>query len=179
MCRRTTVLRDQVTAGGSHTACLWTHEEGLLTRATKFDLDYLVTESRLALPVAYENAQFRIYTLRHAATPVKRWLPPSPRLRRGGDGRHLVTATGNFNIVTAEHMSKMKDKAIVANIGHFDNEIDMAGLGKWKGIEKIAIENGRARMVVAYSGTRLRAFGDKPATKFAAAFVEVYREGNR
>jgi hypothetical protein len=34
-------------------------------------------------------------------------------------------------------------------------------------------------MVVAYSGTRLRAFGDKPATKFAAAFVEVYREGNR
>src|SRR5829696_6814356 len=43
MCRRTTVLRDQVTAGGSHTACFWTHEEGLLTRATKFDLDYLVT----------------------------------------------------------------------------------------------------------------------------------------
>jgi adenosylhomocysteinase len=39
----------------------------------------------------------------------------------------FVTATGNFNIVTAEHMSKMKDKAIVANIGHFDNEIDMAG----------------------------------------------------
>ncbi|HKH74788.1 MAG TPA: hypothetical protein VKA59_25690 [Vicinamibacterales bacterium] len=136
-------------------------------------------ESRLALPVAYENAQFRIYTMRHAATPVKRWLPPSPRLRRGGDGRHLVTATGNFNIVAAEHMSKMKDKAIVANIGHFDNEIDMAGLGKWKGIEKIAIENGRARTVVAYSGTRLRAFGDKPATKFAAAFVEVYRDGNR
>jgi hypothetical protein len=45
--------------------------------------------------------------------------------------------------------------------------------------EVIAVENGRARMVVAYSGTRLRAFGDKPATKFAAAFVEVYREGNR
>jgi adenosylhomocysteinase len=52
----------------------------------------------------------------------------------------FVTATGNFNIVTAEHMSKMKDKAIVANIGHFDNEIDMAGLGKWKGIKKINIK---------------------------------------
>jgi adenosylhomocysteinase len=52
----------------------------------------------------------------------------------------FVTATGNFNIVTVEHMSKMKDKAIVANIGHFDNEIDMAGLAKWKGIEKINIK---------------------------------------
>jgi adenosylhomocysteinase len=52
----------------------------------------------------------------------------------------FVTATGNFNIITAEHMSKMKDKAIVSNIGHFDNEIDMAGLAKWKGIQKINIK---------------------------------------
>jgi adenosylhomocysteinase len=52
----------------------------------------------------------------------------------------FVTATGNFNIITAEHMSKMKDKAIVSNTGHFDNEIDMAGLAKWKGIEKINIK---------------------------------------
>jgi adenosylhomocysteinase len=52
----------------------------------------------------------------------------------------FVTATGNFNIVTAEHMSKMKDKAIIANIGHFDNEIDMAGIAKWKGIKKINIK---------------------------------------
>src|SRR6185312_7176349 len=42
----------------------------------------------------------------------------------------FITATGNRNIITAEHMSKMKDKAIVGNIGHFDNEIDMAGLKK-------------------------------------------------
>ena len=49
----------------------------------------------------------------------------------------FVTATGNFNIITAEHMSKMKDKAVVSNIGHFDNEIDMAGLAKVKGIKKI------------------------------------------
>ena len=41
-----------------------------------------------------------------------------------------VTTTGNFNIITAEQMSKMKDGAIVGNIGHFDNEIDMAGLYK-------------------------------------------------
>ncbi len=51
-----------------------------------------------------------------------------------------VTTTGNFNIITADHMSKMKDKAIVGNIGHFDNEIDMAGLEKIKGIEKINIK---------------------------------------
>jgi adenosylhomocysteinase len=42
----------------------------------------------------------------------------------------FVTATGNFNIITAEHMAQMKDNAIVCNIGHFDNEIDMAGLEK-------------------------------------------------
>jgi adenosylhomocysteinase len=42
----------------------------------------------------------------------------------------FVTTTGNFNIITAEHMARMKDKAIVGNIGHFDNEIDMAGLKK-------------------------------------------------
>jgi adenosylhomocysteinase len=42
----------------------------------------------------------------------------------------FVTATGNKDIITAEHMAAMKDKAIVCNIGHFDNEIDMAGLEK-------------------------------------------------
>ena len=41
-----------------------------------------------------------------------------------------MTTTGNYNIITAEHMAKMKDKAIVGNIGHFDNEIDMVGLKK-------------------------------------------------
>jgi adenosylhomocysteinase len=52
----------------------------------------------------------------------------------------FITATGNFNIITMEHMAKMKDKAIVGNIGHFDNEIDMAGLKKAKGIERINIK---------------------------------------
>src|SRR5690349_9817209 len=52
----------------------------------------------------------------------------------------FITATGNFNIITADHMSRMKDKAIVGNIGHFDNEIDMAGLKKVKGIKRINIK---------------------------------------
>ncbi len=52
----------------------------------------------------------------------------------------FVTTTGNFSIITAAHMAKMKDKAIVSNIGHFDNEIDMAGLKKWKGIKKTNIK---------------------------------------
>ncbi len=52
----------------------------------------------------------------------------------------FITSTGNFNIISADDMAKMKDKAIVGNIGHFDNEIDMAGLKKVKGIEKINIK---------------------------------------
>jgi adenosylhomocysteinase len=52
----------------------------------------------------------------------------------------FVTTTGNFDIITAEHMARMKDKAIVGNIGHFDNEIDMAGLKKVAGIERINIK---------------------------------------
>jgi adenosylhomocysteinase len=57
-----------------------------------------------------------------------------------GSADIFITATGNFNVITAEHMSKMKDKAIVGNIGHFDNEIDMAGLEKWKGVQRIKIK---------------------------------------
>src|SRR5262245_27919352 len=52
----------------------------------------------------------------------------------------FITATGNKDIITAQHMSLMKDKAIVGNIGHFDNEIDMAGLKKISGIEKVNIK---------------------------------------
>lgn len=47
----------------------------------------------------------------------------------------FVTTTGNFNIITAAHMSQMKHRAIVGNIGHFDNEIDMAGLKQIPGIQ--------------------------------------------
>jgi len=52
----------------------------------------------------------------------------------------FVTATGNYKIIDVEHMARMKDKAIVGNIGHFDNEIDMAGLAKVAGIQRINIK---------------------------------------
>ena len=52
----------------------------------------------------------------------------------------FITTTGNFRIITVDHMAKMKDKAIVGNIGHFDNEIDMAGLSKVPGITRINIK---------------------------------------
>jgi adenosylhomocysteinase len=52
----------------------------------------------------------------------------------------VVTATGNFNIVTAEHFKAMKDKTIVCNIGHFDNEIDMAWLNANYGNTKVEIK---------------------------------------
>ena len=52
----------------------------------------------------------------------------------------FISATGNKDIITTAHMSRMKDKAIVGNIGHFDNEIDMAGLKRVPGIERINIK---------------------------------------
>ncbi len=57
------------------------------------------------------------------------------------DADIFVTTTGNFHIITASHMAKMKHNAIVGNIGHFDNEIDMAGMEKIPGIKKINIKN--------------------------------------
>jgi adenosylhomocysteinase len=56
------------------------------------------------------------------------------------EGNIYVTATGNLNVITAEHMVKMKDQAIVCNIGHFDNEIQIEELNNWKGIKKINIK---------------------------------------
>ena len=52
----------------------------------------------------------------------------------------FITATGNYGIITVEHMARMKDKAIVGNIGHFDNEIDMDGLKKTPGIMRTNIK---------------------------------------
>ncbi len=52
----------------------------------------------------------------------------------------VVTATGNRDVVTAEHLAHLKDKAIVANVGHFDNEIDMAGLARTPGVERVEIK---------------------------------------
>ena len=52
-----------------------------------------------------------------------------------------VTTTGNCDIITAEHMSQMKDQAIVCNIGHFDNEIQVARLEAWPNIRKLQIKD--------------------------------------
>jgi len=52
----------------------------------------------------------------------------------------FITATGNKDIITADHMARMKHQAIVGNIGHFDNEIDMAGLAKIQGVERVNIK---------------------------------------
>ena len=52
----------------------------------------------------------------------------------------FVTATGNKDIIMAHHMAQMKNNAIVGNIGHFDNEIDMAGLEKYPGVERTEIK---------------------------------------
>ncbi len=56
------------------------------------------------------------------------------------DADIFVTTTGNCRVITAEHISRMKDQAIVCNIGHFDNEIEVEELEKWPGVEKIEIK---------------------------------------
>jgi adenosylhomocysteinase len=53
----------------------------------------------------------------------------------------FITSTGNRDIITAEHMKQMKDKAIIGNIGHFDNEIDMAGLQRFKNAGEVVKTN--------------------------------------
>jgi len=57
-----------------------------------------------------------------------------------GLGDIYVTTTGNVDIITAEHLAKIKDQAIVCNIGHFDNEIQVDRLNSWPGIKKINIK---------------------------------------
>jgi adenosylhomocysteinase len=56
------------------------------------------------------------------------------------EGNIFVTSTGNRDVITAEYLAKMKDQAIVCNIGHFDNEIQVAQLEKWPGIRKLNIK---------------------------------------
>jgi len=56
------------------------------------------------------------------------------------EGNIFVTTTGNRDIITADHMAAMKDQAIVCNIGHFDNEIQVSRLEKWPGIKKTNIK---------------------------------------
>ncbi len=65
----------------------------------------------------------------------------------------FITATGNKNIITADHMRRMKDKAIIGNIGHFDNEVDMAGLVK-TGAKRINVKPQYDEWVFAADGKR-------------------------
>jgi len=57
-----------------------------------------------------------------------------------GEGNIYVTATGNKDVITVEHMSRMKDQAIVCNIGHFDNEIQVEKMSDVEGIRKVNIK---------------------------------------
>ncbi|WP_113717110.1 adenosylhomocysteinase [Arthrobacter dokdonensis] len=57
-----------------------------------------------------------------------------------GQGDIFITTTGGLGIISAADMLKMKNKAIVGNVGHFDNEIDMAGLARIDGVEKVEIK---------------------------------------
>jgi adenosylhomocysteinase len=75
-----------------------------------------------------------------------------------GEADIFITATGNRDVITADHMSRMKHQAIVGNIGHFDNEIDMAGLSHVPGVKRINIkpqvdewvfEDGRSIIVLS------------------------------
>ncbi len=67
----------------------------------------------------------------------------------------FVTTTGNFHVITHDHMSKMKDQAIVCNIGHFDNEIDVASLEKYKWeeikpqVDHVIFPNGKRIILLA------------------------------
>ena len=62
-------------------------------------------------------------------------------------GDLFVTCTGNCDVILAEHLAAMKDHAIVCNIGHFDNEIDVAGLKSWPGIECVRIKDQVERYI--------------------------------
>src|SRR5215217_805839 len=57
-----------------------------------------------------------------------------------GNADIFITATGNRDIITADHMRRMKHQAIVGNIGHFDNEIDIAGLARIEGVERVNVK---------------------------------------
>jgi adenosylhomocysteinase len=70
----------------------------------------------------------------------------------------FITSTGNENVITADHVLQMKNLAILANVGHFDNEIDMVGIGRISGVEKVEIKpqvhewrlpNGRAVLILS------------------------------
>jgi adenosylhomocysteinase len=108
----------------------------------------------------------------------------------------FVTATGNQGIITPEHIQQMKHLAIVANVGHFDDEIDMAGINRIPGVEKVEIKpqvhewrlpNGRSVLIL--SEGRLMNLGNATghpsfvmSTSFAnqvLAQIEIFTKGSQ
>merc|ERR1719215_2394662 len=89
-----------------------------------------------------------------------------------GDIDIFTSATGNFNIITLDHMKKMKNNAIVGNIGHFDNEIDMAGLENLPGMKVDNIKPQVDRLHLPALGAQLTM-----PTKEQADYIGVSAEG--
>ena len=108
----------------------------------------------------------------------------------------FVTSTGNENIIRPEHLLRMKNLAILANVGHFDNEIDMAGIEKMPGIEKVEIKpqvheyrlpNGKSVLIL--SEGRLMNLGNAtghPSFVMSTSFsnqvlaqIELYSKGDQ
>ena len=103
-----------------------------------------------------------------------------------GDVDILITGTGNTRVVTVEHLTKLKHLAIVGNVGHFDDEIDMAGLEALPGVEKIEIKpqvheyrlpaaaDGAPRSILVMSEGRLMNLGNAtghPSFVMSASFT--------
>ncbi|QRY41684.1 adenosylhomocysteinase [Microbacterium hominis] len=103
-----------------------------------------------------------------------------------GDVDILITGTGNTRVVTVEHLTKLKHLAIVGNVGHFDDEIDMAGLEALSGVEKIEIKpqvheyrlpaaaDGAPRSILVMSEGRLMNLGNAtghPSFVMSASFT--------
>jgi adenosylhomocysteinase len=119
-----------------------------------------------------------------------------------GAGDFFITATGNTGVIRVEHLAAMKDKAVVGNIGHFDDEIDMAGLASYPGIVRTEIKpqvhewalpaepGGRsARSVIVLSEGRLLNLGNAtghPSFVMSASFtnqviaqIELYTQAGQ
>ncbi|CBI17300.3 unnamed protein product, partial [Vitis vinifera] len=88
----------------------------------------------------------------------------------------FVTTTGNKDIIMVDHMRKMKNNAIVCNIGHFDNEIDMLGLETYPGVKRITIKPQTDRWVAALHLGKLGAKLTK-LSKDQADYISVPIEG--
>lgn len=115
-----------------------------------------------------------------------------------GQGDIFITTTGGKDIISAEAMQQMKDKAIVGNVGHFDNEIDRAGLAAIEGIEKIEIKpqvhewvfpNSGGKSIIVLSEGRLLNLGNAtghPSFVMSASFanqvmaqIEVFENSHK